>query len=132
MRITRFTDGTRRRRECLNAECGYRFNTAEVVYGKAFAACRGKRLILLQDDDGNPVWTAAKSLREAAMMKLRQKRATMTPEERQAQIRKMLFGDAGRLKPVGIGEDDDTEVPGVDDGRPPWHDDDEPDEKDHG
>lgn len=132
MRTARFTDGTRRRQECTNPECSYRFNTAEVIYGKAFASCRGKRLVLLHDEDGAEVWTPAKSLREAAMLKLRQRRATMTPEERQEQIRKMLFGDAGRLKPVGIGEDDDTEVPGVDDGRPPWHDDDDTDENEHG
>lgn len=131
MRTTRFTDGTRRRQECTNPECGHRFNTAEVVYGKAFAACKGKRLVLLYDENGADVWTPAKTLREAAMLKLRQRRATMTPEERQEQIRKMLFGDSGRLRPVGIGEDD-TEVPGVDDGLPPWHDNDEPDENDNG
>lgn len=129
---TRFTDGTRRRRECVNPECRYRFNSAEVVYGKAFAACRGKRLVLLHDEHGEPLWTTAKSLREVAMLKLRQKRAAMTPEQREEQIRKMLFGDSGRLKPVGIGEDEDTEVPGVADDRPPWHDDDVTDENDNG
>lgn len=81
-----FTDGIRRRHACRNKECGYRFNTAQVIYGKPFAVCKGKRMRRIEGK-----WVTAKSVREMELHVLRAKRARFTKEERLEFIRRSLF-----------------------------------------
>lgn len=80
-----FTDGIRRRHRCTKTECGHRFNTAQVLYGKPFAACRGKKMKKI---DGE--WVTAKSHRDMELKVLRAKRGRFTKEQRLAFIRKSL------------------------------------------
>lgn len=87
----RFTDGIRRRHACVNDECKHRFNSAQVIYGKPFAVCKGKRVKLV---DG--VWQTAKTLREMDLIVARSKRASWTAEQRREFIKKSLFGDKYR------------------------------------
>lgn len=84
-----FTDGIRRRHRCTKAECGHRFNTAQVLYGKPFAACRGKKMKKI---DGE--WVTAKSHRDMELKVLRAKRGRFTKEQRLAFIRKSLGFDS--------------------------------------
>lgn len=89
---SRFTDGTRRRHKCLNAACGHRFNTAQVIYGKPFAVCKGARMKWVAGkpgEDGH--WVTAKTLRALELETIRHKRARLTKAERLAFIRKSLF-----------------------------------------
>lgn len=80
-----YTDGIRRRHACQNPECRHRFNTAQVLYGKPFAVCKGKKMKKI---DGK--WVTTKTRREMDLAIMRAKRARYTKEERLAFIRRSL------------------------------------------
>lgn len=87
-----FTDGTRRRHKCVNEACGHRFNSAQVMYGKPFAVCKGKRMKWIAGEPGGDGhWIVATTLRALDMEAMRHKRSKATKEERMAFIRKALF-----------------------------------------
>lgn len=96
-----FTDGIRRRHACQNPECLYRFNTAQVIYGKPFAVCKGKRMKLIEGK-----WVTTKTVREMNLAVLRAKRARMTKEERLAMIRRSLLGNRGNPNYSETGDTD--------------------------
>jgi len=96
-----FSDGIRRRHACQNPDCAHRFNTAQVMYGKPFAVCKGKRMKRI---DGK--WVTTKTVREMTLAVLRAKRARMTKEERLAMIRHSLLGKRGEPLTHETGEAD--------------------------
>lgn len=103
-----FTDGTRRRHKCRNAACGHRFNTAQVIYGRPFAVCKGQRMKWIAGEPGGDGhWVTAKTLRALELESLRHKRSKFTAEERRAFIMKSLFPDRTYPKPAEPeGQDD--------------------------